>query len=570
MQMQFTVAYRSTKKLGRFGISLVLLIGLSHRGAAAEQSDVIVVGATPGGVAAAVAAARSGANVSLVEVSTHVGGIISGGLTNTDIRKKGAVGGLFAEFIKRVHEHYTKTYGENSEQVKLCQGGHFFEPKVAEQVFREMLAGERNIRLIETHRIVAARVIGADGEERDAERGKRSDGAPPSNFGPTKKLVSIIVENLTQTDAKTEFRANTFIDATYEGDLVALAGVPYRVGRESRAAFNEPHAGNIYVRFNDFNPLPGSTGEADNGIQAFCFRYHLTKDNANSVPIERPSGYHRDDYKHLLADITAGKITLLRQVIQLYPMPGGNYEVNSDHPNPVTGVPSESLDLAEENWSWPEAGPEERDRIFHRYWNYDEGLLWLLQHDQAVPESLRAEAMQWGFPKDEFTDNHHRPHHIYVRQGRRIWGEFTFTERDADLDDTTGLPRRKPDGIAVAEYPFDCHSVTKFDPAFPFLRPGYFYIDHEPLQLPYRILVPMCVDGLLVPVACSASHVGYQTIRMEPVFMALGEACGIAAKTAQDARVEVRAVNVTDVQREILQRGGVILYESARLTPEGL
>lgn len=534
------------------------------------DADVVVVAATPSGVAAAVAAARGGASVILLEEKGHVGGIVSGGLTNTDIRKKAAVGGLFAEFVRRVREHYTKTHGADSAQVKACQGGHMFEPKVAEQLFREMIAGEKNIRLIERHRVVGARVVGTDGAEREAFRGRRIDGAPPKDFGPPSKLVSITAEDLTKPGTKTGFRARTFIDATYEGDLAALAGAPYRVGRESRATFGEPHAGRIYVRFGDRSPLPGSTGEADDGIQAFCFRFHMTKDKANLEPVEKPPGYNRDDYRHLLADIASGKVTLLRHAIQLYPMPNGNFEVNSDHPHPDTGEPSESLDLAEENWGWPEADPEDRARMFQRYWNFNEGLIWMLQHDDAVPESLRNEALQWGFPRNEFTDNRHRPHHIYVRQGRRIWGEYTFTERDTDPDPATGIPRRKADGIAVAEYAIDCHGVTKFDPGHPGVREGYFYLDFQPTQLPYRILVPKCVDGLLVPVACSASHVGYQPIRMEPVFMALGEAAGIAAKTAIDARVDVRAVSVPDVQREILKRGGVILYECRAVKPDGL
>jgi len=546
---------------------LLCIVAITVR---AEEADVIVVAATPGGVAAAVSAARSGSSVILLEEMNHVGGILTGGLTNTDIRKKGAVGGLYTEFIRRVREHYAKTYGENSQEVKLCREGNMFEPKVAEKIFRELLVGEKNIRLIEKQRVISARVVGTDGVEKNAEPGKRIDGAAPKDFGSTAKLVSITAEDLSKPGTKTEFRAKTFIDATYEGDLAALAGVPYRVGRESNKTFNEPHAGQIYVRFKDYNPVPGSTGEADNGIQGFCFRFHLSKEKTNSVPVEKPAGYTREDYKHLLNDFTAGKITKLSQAIQLYPMPGGNYEVNSDHPHPDTGVPSESLDLAEENYGWPEAGPTERARIFARYWAYNEGLIWMLQHDEAVPASVQAEANQWGFPKNEFTDNRNRPHHIYVRQGRRIWGEYNFTERDGDNENMSGLPKRQPDGIAVAEYPFDCHGVTKYNPAYPLLRPGYFYVEHDPVQLPYRILVPKRVDGLLVPVACSASHVGYQAIRMEPLFMALGEACGIAAKQSQASKTEVRGVDVKSVQREILKRGGVVLYENTSLTPEGL
>jgi hypothetical protein len=537
---------------------------------ASERADVIVVSANPAGVAAAVAAAKSGAKVLVLEESAHVGGIVAGGLTNTDIRKHGAVGGLYHEFKRRIVEHYTTTYGANSKQVKVCHGGNMFEPSVAEKVFRDLLAAEKNITLLQQHRVISAQVTGSDGVEKTAAPGRRIDDAAPDDFGPTVKLVSITAEDLSRPGTQTEFSSQVFIDCTYEGDLAALAGVPYRVGRESRSTFGEPHAGQIYVRFKDYNPLPGSTGEADDGIQAFCFRFHLTRDKTNSVPVERPEAFNRNDYQHLLSQIAEGKITHFHQVIQLYEMPNGKFEVNSDHPHPDTGVPAESLDLAEENWTWPEADPSERERIFARYWCHDEGLLWLLQNDVAVPQSIRDEAGQWGFPKDEFTDHRNRPHHLYVRQGRRIWGEYTLTENDAKPIFETGLPARFADGIAVTEFEFDCHAVRKYDPAHPLLRPGYFFISHDPFQLPYRIVVPKCVNGLLVPVACSASHVGYQTLRMEPVFMALGEACGISAKTAIDEKTEVRDVNVPVVQKEIIKRGGVILYENTAIVPEGL
>ena len=537
---------------------LLLTLGTT----AAEKADVVVVGATPGGVAAAVAAARSGAKVVLLEESRHVGGIVSGGLTNTDIRKHGAVGGLYVEFKRLVVEHYTKTYGANSPEFKLCKDGNMFQPKVAELVFRQLLTGEKNVRLIEGARVVAA--LTPNGQ---ATPGRRLEGAPTKQFSPKQKLAAVTYET---ASGRTTLTASAFIDATYEGDLAALAGSDYRVGRESRTDFKEKHAGKIYVRFGDANPLPGSTGEADAGIQAFCFRFHLTKEPANLLPVEKPTDFNREDYKHLLADIRAGKLTELKQAIQFYPMPGGNFEINSDHPHPDTGVPSESLDLAEENYGWPEAGVAERARLFRRYWNYQEGLIWLLQHDAEVPEAIRKDALRWGFPKDEFADNRGRPHHIYVRQGRRIWGEHTVTENDAKFVPTTGLPAPQADGIAVAEFEFDSHGVSKFDPKYPGIREGYFFIAHEPFQIPYRSLLPKSVDGLLVPVACSASHVGYQTIRMEPVFMALGEASGIAAAQAVSAQVELRKIDAPALQREILKRGGVILYENTAKRPEGL
>jgi len=537
---------------------LLLTLGTT----AAEQADVVVVGATPSGVAAAVAAARSGAKVVLLEESRHVGGIVTGGLTNTDIRKHGAVGGLYVEFKRLIVAHYAKTYGAGSAELKLCKEGNMFQPKVAELVFRQLLTNEKNIRLIE-----GARVVEALTPNRPATPGRRLEGAPPTQFSPRQKLAAATYET---ASGRVTLSASAFIDATYEGDLAALAGADYRVGRESTADFKEKHAGKIFIRFGDSNPLPGSTGEADAGIQAFCFRFHLTKNPANQLPVEKPTDFNRDDYKFLLADFRGGKLTRLNQAVQFYAMPGGNFEINSNHPSHETGVPSESLDLAEENYGWPEAGVAERARIFRRYWNYQEGLIWLLQNDPEVPEDIRKDAQQWGFPKDEFTDNRGRPHHIYVRQGRRIWGEHTVTENDAKFLETTGLPAHKPDGIAIAEYPFDSHAVTRFDPAYPLLRPGYFYVEHEPFQIPYRSLLPKTVDGLLVPVACSASHVGYQTIRMEPVFMALGEASGIAAAQAASAKVELRKIDVPALQREILNRGGVILYEATAKRPEGL
>lgn len=160
------------------------------------------------------------------------------------------------------------------------------------------------------------------------------------------------------------------MDATYEGDLAALAGVPYRVGRESRETFSEAHAGKIYLRFKGVNPLPGSTGEADNGIQAFCFRTHVTRDKTNAAPIEKPAMYNRDDYRDdyraMLADMSSGSVTKLRQLIHIFPMPNGKFELNNAHPGGASSVPSESFDLAEENWNWPDADASERERIFQR------------------------------------------------------------------------------------------------------------------------------------------------------------------------------------------------------------
>ena len=530
----------------------------------AETTDVVVVAATPAGVATAVSAARSGLDVVVIEETAHVGGIIAGGLTNADIHTQAAIRGLFEEYLGRIRNHYISTYGENSEEYAVSNRGYNVEAKIAEKVFRDLLAAEKRIRLIEKHRIVGATVRGADGGERAADRGQRIDGVPPTDFGEPVKLVAVTAEDLANPGRKTEFRAKVFVDATYEGDLAALAGVPYRVGRESRDMFGEKYAGKVYVKFGSQELLPGSTGEADDGIQAFCFRIHVTKDKEHSVPIEKPASYNRDDYKHSLADFKTGNVKSITDAIQLWPMPGGKYEINSNHPDPKTGFPSESLDLAEENWGWPEWSPEERAKFFRRNWDHNEGLLWFLQNDPEVPEVIQSVMKEFGYPTDEFVDNNHRPHHIYVRQGRRIWGEYNLTEKDADADPITGFARRHPDGIAVAEFALDSHGVTKYDPAYPGVREGYFFITHPPTQIPYGVLVPKRVDGLLVPVACSASHVGYQMIRVEPTFMALGQATGVAAFESVKQNKELRSIDIEPVQKEILKRDGVILFENKK------
>ena len=521
-------------------------------------SDVVVVGATPSGVTAAVAAARSGLRVILVEESNHVGGIVSGGLTNNDIGKEGTVGGLFVEFRRRICDYYSAKYGPGSQQVRDSAHGNCYEAHVAEAIYRALLAGEPRVRLLLWRRLARAERAGNRLARIIVEDVRATAGLPSSIATRQGDEPSVAPGPSEALDAR------AFIDATYEGDLAALAGVEYRVGREGRQSYGEPLAGRIYMRFGTDQPLPGSTGEGDAGIQAFCFRIHVTRRPENRVPFEKPAGYCRDDYRFLSADIRAGKVAKLRDAIQLYVMPNGKFELNSDHAHGDTGVPSQSFDLAEENWGWPEADWRRRQAIFDRYWTYHEGLLWFLKTDAEVPEAIRRETAEYGFCKDEFTDHRNRPHALYVREGRRIVGCYTFTQRDGDPEEATGRPRSQSDAVAVVTYAWDSHAVHKFDPAQPGVREGYFYVAHPPLELPYRTLVPKKIDGLLVPVACSASHVGYQTIRMEPVFMALGEASGIAAGLAVRHHVELRQVPIAELQQEIVRRGGVIHAEGGR------
>lgn len=510
--------------------------------AKSPQAEIVIYGATPGGIAAAVAAARRGRTVLLTAHEDHIGGIVSNGLTNADIGKRQAVGGLFYEFTRRVVRHYQ----DNAENLKLCRDGYWYEATAAEKIFHDMI-GETGgrIRLLLRHKLVDVRVT----------RGT---------------LSAITLEDLSQPGTRVTLEAPVFVDATYEGDLAALAGVPFRTGRESRAEYSEPHAGRIYMRFGSTELLPGSTGEADNATQAFCFRFHVTNDPAFRVPIEKPAGFRRDDYQHVLEDIRSGRATTFRHVIQVYPMPNGRFELNSDHVHPDTGVPSESLDLAEDNWEWPTASVERRREIYQRYLAHNVGLLWLLQNDPEVPAPLRENARQYGWHRELWPENHHMPRQVYVRQGRRILGDYVLTERDADLDPALHRTRIRPDSIAVLEWAFDPHAHHKYDPAHPGVREGYFFVDHAPFQVPYGVVVPRKVDGLLVPVACSCSHVAYNALRMEPVFIALGEACGLAADLALEKKTALRKVPTAALQSRLVeQRGVVTFYEDLPFTDPG-
>lgn len=511
------------------------------------ESDVLIYGATPGGVMAAVTAARAGHSVILVEYTDHIGGIVSNGLTNADIARKQAVGGIYAEFRARVKQHYTALHQRNptaqsAADLKLVGEGYRTEAHVAERIFNDMVDGEGG-RIQRRLRHELKETVVVEG-----------------------RLTAVVLEDRARPGSRVAYSARVFIDGTYEGDLAAMAGAPYRTGREGRTEYGEPHAGRIYMRhgLNDRGVneiLPGSTGEADNATEAYCFRLHITNRPENRVPLQKPRNYDRADYAWMLEDIRSGRAPTLRHLVQLIPVPGGKFQLNSDHPHNDTGVPAESLDLAEDNWEWPEATPARRDEIYERYLTHNVGLIWLLQNDPEVPMALRTEAGQYGWCKDEFADHGHVPRQVYVRQGRRVMGEYVLTERDAELSPPLERSRVQTTSIGVVEWAFDSHGVRRYDPAHPGVREGYTMVRYQtPFQIPYGVLVPLKIDGLLVPVACSCSHVAYNGLRMEPVFMALGEVSGLAAHLAIRDRSRVRDVEVPALQRALVERGGVITF----------
>jgi hypothetical protein len=525
-------------------ISLVSTAGTLW--AAPPTYDVVVVGATPGGIMAAVAAARAGRSVVLLERGGHVGGLPANGLGATDIGTRGATGGLFLEFVRRVRRHYVERYGPESDQVRDCSDGYHFEPHVAEDVFEAMLA-EQNDRLL----VLRRRPFDAEPKDVRVEVGA---------------VIAVRVRDLA-SGATEWYEAKVFIDATYEGDLAAAAGCEYRVGREAREEFGEAMAGRLYKAWG--GPVgPGSTGQADNAIQAFNFRLCLTKNPDDRVPVPRPARYDRSEFLPLAEDIREGRTTgpprtgdqvaalfwdSIGRVLNPVTIPNGKVDANNQHLNFL------SSDLPEENWPWPTSGWDWRDRFAERLRDYTLGLVWFAQNDPAVPEAVREKCREWGLARSEFADNGHFPRQVYVREGRRVVGEYWFTARDAVPTTPKGRPPVHADSITASHYSLDSHAVRKREPGRVHLD-GFFSSPTRPYTVPYGVIVPKRVDGLLTPVPVSGTHVGFSTLRMEPCWMALGEAAGEAAALAIETNVPPRRVATPELQRRLLRRGAVLIY----------
>lgn len=538
--------------LGRLNASMapaMLFLSLSMCGHAAERpaailkADVVIVGGTPGGIMAAIAAARLGQTVLLLERTTHIGGLPANGLGATDIHTRGATGGLFLEFVRRIHRHYVDIYGVESEQVRTSNGGYRFEPSVAERVFDQMLAEHPQISVLRKHQFDAL----------------------PENVSLDGRRIGAIRVLNRASNVHESVAGRVFIDATYEGDLAAAAGVPYRLGREDSREFNEPMAGQLYKQWG--GPLgPGSSGRGDNAIQSYNFRLALTKLPGNQTPVPKPANYCREEFVSLVEDIRSGRQTGMPgiprrelewdgigRVINIVELPNGKTDANNQH----TGFLS--TDLPEENWPWPTASWEWRDRFAQRLRDYTLGLLWFCQYDPDLPETFRARCREWGLARDEYTDNGNFPRQLYVREARRITGEHIFSAHDALPTTEGGRPPVYPDSITSSHYALDSHAVRKREPDRVHLD-GFFSKGSAPYTVPYRVIVPRDIDGLLVPVAASATHVGYSTLRMEPCWMALGEAAGTAAALAVQDNIEVRSVDVVKLQTKLLGDSAVLIY----------
>ncbi|MEZ6099935.1 MAG: FAD-dependent oxidoreductase [Pirellulaceae bacterium] len=512
------------------------------------QADVIVYGGTPGGLAAAVAAARLGNRVIVVEPNLHVGGMTSSGLGKSDIENRAMIGGIFLEFTQAQLQHYLDTYGPEHDNVALCHDGYYAEPSVSEAVFEAMLAAEgERITVLKGWRLADART---------------SDNT----------LRSIMIQQK-RDGVSRELRGKVFIDATYEGDLYAAAGAEYRLGREPRDEFNEAHAGVIYFDYQEKEFLPGTTGEVSSDLPAFTYRLCLTNDPRNSHQLsEPPPGYDRSNYLSYFDDLRAGRLAGPKVL-----KPGRGYDPK--HFNTlvralsVTNIPNNKTDVnmnprplgfpfAEENRGYIEGNEATRDEIRERIRNLTLGLIWFLQHDAEVPEEHRKLANELHFPNDEFMDDEqHFPFQLYVREGRRLIGEITLTEHHITGKDVAIT--HHPDTIAIGEFPIDSFPCRKRQPSDTVVLEGYLgMLDHitRPYEIPYRIMIPKRIDGIIVPVAASTTHVAYSSIRMEPTWMALGQAAGTAAHLAIERKVQLRDVPIQLLQTTLRNNGQVLSW----------
>jgi hypothetical protein len=516
----------------------------------AARYDVVVIGATPAGIAAVISAARLGHRVALVERTSHIGGMMTGGLSATDRRYRQASGGLFAEFLRRVEQFYRQAYGENSPQHLACRDGYLFEPKVALQVFWHMLAEAQSLDLYLRHELAGVLKNG-------------------------NQILAVLLHDKTR-GIRWKMEGSVFIDATYEGDLAAMAGVPYRVGREGRHEFGEEYAGEVFWDSRTREITFGKP-DGDRKVQAYNYRLTMTKRADNRSLIAAPPNYNPDHYAEIAERVLEEVLWHPMEVVSLVKLPQQKFDANN------TPGPFPSTDFIGANYDYPEADWQRREQIAREHRNYILGLLYFLQTDSRLPNEFCVAAQHWGLAADEFLDNENFPPQLYVREARRIIGEYIFTENDAR---PVFAGRRAPvheDSVAVAEYPIDSHATTPRDPNNPYLHEGFFYLPQitVPSHVPYRVMIPTgqgtrdkgqgeAIDNLLVCGAVSATHIGFGTLRLEPVWMALGQAAGTAAHLALASLsrpttrvprpVSVRTIPIDQLQRLLLKHGQVIAF----------
>jgi hypothetical protein len=503
--------------------------GLEYPAAASEpvseSCDVFVYGSTPGGIAAAIEAARRGCKVVLACPKRNAGGMKASGLCYPDAVRPELFGGIVAEFFGNVREQYEQTLGRQSPDWPLIQDGWRVEPSVAERMFDRMLEAEaERLEFKRAHHLLRAHVQGGRVAHLELE-------------SPAGQIIRI--------------SAQTFIDGTYEGDLAAAADVPYRVGREGREEFGESLAGIHYMDWKAGRQImTADTGEPSPAIQAFCARCILTRDAEKLVPFEKPETYeqHLPDLLPMLDDFSSGRV---RDRGLGSPLPHQKFELNGSI------VRMTSINCPGVSWTWPEAGRHHRARLERFHVEHAASYAWFLQNEPRVPEKTRALWKSAGRHRDEFPDNDHWPWQIYVRQGRRIEGRAKVTQHNFIRDPKTGRTPRIEQAIAIGEHSFDVHPCHDRRFAVDGWMEGVLWYPKkafgpaQPGQVPYGAMLPQKLDNLLVPVALSCTHVAMSVLRMEPLWMTTGQIAGLAAAVVRERGGDVANLDPTPLPRTL-------------------
>ncbi len=545
----------------------ILYLFLSCGGADRETAsvyDIVIYGATSGGIAAAVQGKRQGNTVVLIEPSARIGGLTTGGLGQTDIGNKQAIGGFSREFYEGIKKYYddsdhwtfqTREEYQDGGQTRTERGESAmwtFEPSVALAVYQNFIAEE-------------------DVELHTSQKLDRENGVELSEAG----IVSITMLS------GEKYSGRIFIDATYEGDLMAAAGVSYTIGRESNDTYKETLNG-VHTRLTDttmsgyparnqinhnfvdgVDPYvvkgdpssgllpfidpdgPGEFGAGDHRVQAYCFRMCLTDHPENRIPFEKPANYNEQDYELLLRNYEAGE--------EGFPW------INSKMPNRKTDTNNRtgySTDFIGQNYDYPDASYEERDQIRERHRNYQKGLMWTLAYHPRMSAHIRDEVSRWGTCKDEFAREDGWQEQLYVREARRMIGEYVMTQYNCE-----GL-EVAVDAIGMGAYGMDSHNTQRYvtDDGFVKNEGNVEARVQAPYPISYRSITPKQSEctNLLVPVCLSASHIAFGSIRMEPVFMVLGQSAAMAASLALKADLPVQEVAYEDL-RPLLLEGDQVL-----------
>jgi len=502
------------------------------------EGDIVVYGGTASGVMAAIAARADGAKVALVEPGRHVGGMVTGGLSKTDINRPELLGGLARQFFERIGKHYGKAID------------WYFEPHVAEEILDDWLK-QTGVEVFFEHPLSSIEKQGSS----------------------ILRLKSVVGR---------DFVAKVFLDCSYEGDLMKAAGVSYTVGREGRERYGESLAGRreilpgqhqalagvsaydpagqllpYVVRQADLAPL----GAGDGKFQCYGFRLCLTDNLTNRIPVPQPDNYDRSRYGLVRNYLEAAKGSLgLHHFMCLPHLRNGKTDINT-----CGFVSTAPLGAA---WRYPEASPERRQQIWNEHLSWAQGLIFFLQNDVAVPEDIRAGLSVWGLPKDEFADTGHWSRQLYIREGRRMLGEYVVNQHDLQQH------RRKYDSIAMAGYNIDVREVQWVAceiSRFPMvkeevLQEGYLSYPVEPWEIPYRALLPRqgeC-DNLLVPVCASMSTIAYASYRMEPQYMMMGHSAGVAAALAIKQGAAVHLVDLNRLQKSLREQGQILTIPDSK------